>query len=179
MVTHLASRLRLHEGHLHNLPMAGIPANGLRLVKTGLYLGDLRAAGLTVRSAAQNTGFDRYDARRNKVESRAAERTGRRPEKYRMKNGPIDTDGSFTPSHALTHVLEPADLLHVVSYPMESIETRRYIRGETLLHPDPSSLPPAGTFVGIAADCFLLGFARQMPDGHLKNLYPPAWRKHS
>lgn len=141
--TRLSPVLRLHEGHLHGLPMADIPAGGLRLVKTGLYLGDLKI--LATSGKARKAGAEVV----------------------------------FSPSHALSHVLTPEDLQHVVSFPLESPETRRYIRGETLFHPDPAKLPAPGSFVGVAGDGYLIGFARQMPDGHLKNLYPPAWRKHS
>lgn len=141
--TRLAPILRLHEGHLHGLPMADIPVGGLRLVKTGLYLGDLKMIA----------------------------KHGKTP-----KTG---DEALFSPSHALSHVLAPEDLQHVVSFSLESPETRRYIRGETLFHPDPANLPPPGSIVGVAGDGYLIGFARQMPDGHLKNLYPPAWRKHS
>jgi len=142
--TRFAPILRLHEGHLHGLPMADIPVGGLRLVKTGLYLGDLKMV-----------------PQHGKNRSKAGD------------------DGIFSPSHALSHVLMPEDLRYVASYPLESPETRRYIRGETLFHPEPANLPPPGSIVGVAGDGYLIGLARQMPDGHLKNLYPPAWRKHS
>ncbi len=140
----LSPWLRLHEGHLHGLPSPDIPARGLRLVKTGLYLGDIREPA-------------RRESRPMKKNFRA----------------------TFTPSHALSHVLEPDDLNHTISYPMESIQAARFIRGETLTGTNQDEHIPSGAYVGIAADRYLLGFARQMPEGHLKNLYPPAWRKLS
>lgn len=180
--------LRLHEGHLHGLPMVRIPTGGMRLVKTGLYLGDLRQpASRDQRDAGADRGErsgrtpDRGHGRsRDTSRGRALQQ---QPSMLRQRMdgraGDVPAEG-FTPSHALSHVLVPADLRHVVEFPLESAPTRQYIRGDTLMHPaEPADRPPSGALVGIAADGHLIGFARQMPDGHLKNLYPPAWRKHS
>lgn len=203
---HLSQRqgavFRLQEGHLHGLPLAAIPAGSLHLVKTGLYLGDLRqTSGVSTpdsgrRRDAGNDSWKRRDAdrvsgkfrdgrreagtRRDAGQGRQASRALAQPAEQLCRRGDSRLEDAFTPSHGLSHVLAPEDLRHAVDYPLESQPIRQYLRGETLLHPgSPAALPPPGSLVGIAAGGFLIGLARQMPDGHLKNLYPPAWRKHS
>ena len=159
----LAPIFRLHEGHLHGIPMPDIPSGGLHLVKTGLYLGDIRDTTRSAESHSDTTVKPR-----------------RQPPPLRGSRLQNKNDSAiFTPSHALSHVLEPQDLRHVITVPMDSIEAARYIRGETLLATAQAAMAPPGAYVGVVADRYVLGLARQMPDGHLKNLYPPAWRKHS
>ena len=79
----------------------------------------------------------------------------------------------FTPSNSLALTLRKEDIREssFISFPYDSPELTRYLKGETLV-----TDPRTAGIVVIAAEGFCLGFGKRSSDGMIKNLYPKAWR---
>jgi 16S rRNA C967 or C1407 C5-methylase (RsmB/RsmF family) len=142
---------RLHQDHLHLVPDPAINLHGLKLVKTGLYLGQFRT-----------------------LSSRAAQ------QKQQQKNRNLMPIFSFEPAHALLLTLRAADLQLTLRLKADDPILLRYLRGETIEWPEasrPAGEWPTGAWVAVCLDDYPLGWARTTTPGQLKNLYPPGWRK--
>jgi len=78
--------------------------------------------------------------------------------------------GRFEPSQALAMCLRQEEYPNCVSLAGDSIEARKYLKGETVQLPGMYS-----GWVLVCADGYPLGWAKGM-QGALKNKYYPGWR---
>jgi len=150
---------RLHQEHLHLVPDPAVNLQGLKLVKTGLYLGQFRT--LANRAMQQKT----------------QQKPQQKPQ--HKSRTPLPAY-SFEPAHALLLTLRATDLQQALRLKADDPILLRYLRGETIEWPDdsrPSGAWPTGAWVAVCLEDFPLGWARATTPGQLKNLYPPGWRK--
>lgn len=142
---------RLHQDQLHLVPDVAPQLHGLKLVKTGLYLGQFRMTGSRL-PRTQTT----------------------------KKSRPTAPSFIFEPAHAMLLTMHAADLRLALRLKADDPTLLRYLRGETIEWPA-ASLPqsewPSGAWVAVCLEDYPLGWARTSSPGLLKNLYPPAWRK--
>lgn len=150
---------RLHQGHLHLVPDCVSDLRGLRLVKTGLYLGQYRQ--LPTKGSRPDELF----------------RRSARPKSIRSK-------ASFEPAHALLLTLRSEHIRFALRLPADHPQLQRYLRGETVAWPEdltgqlgPGQAWRENAWVGVCLENNPIGWARMTSPGQLKNLYPPAWRR--
>jgi NOL1/NOP2/sun family putative RNA methylase len=79
--------------------------------------------------------------------------------------------GRFEPSHSLVMALKGSEIVNKANFDAESVETARYLKGETLFVEK-----CAEGFCAVCVDGYPLGWAKN-EGGRLKNLYPKGWRK--
>ena len=78
-------------------------------------------------------------------------------------------NGRFEPSSALLHALEAGAVKRRLDLPADSMETSRYLHGETLMRDGERG------WTAVLVDGVPLGWGKQ-EEGFLKNRYPKGWR---
>lgn len=167
-----ASRWRLYQGHLQLVPIDLPDGTGLHLIKTGLYLGEVRTPHreTAVPAARPHNGRTAWpsDSHSSRQQS---------PRSARATRPSVD-ERIFDPAHAWLLTLTAADLRYTLCLEADSSLMQRYLRGETLdLPPGTVTDWPVGATAAVCLGNFPLGWARRTPQGQLKNLYPPGWRR--
>ncbi|NLW11740.1 MAG: SAM-dependent methyltransferase [Clostridiaceae bacterium] len=143
---------RLHNNHLQLLPPETPAFAGLKMVKTGFYLGHFKISGRPDDRTRKNTG----------------------PNK--SKNKLI-----FEPAHAWFTSMHADDFAYTLKLAANDEILLRYLRGETIavdtedISVQAQKQPQSGDHIVICLEDYPLGYAK-MQQGTLKNMYPAAWR---
>ena len=77
----------------------------------------------------------------------------------------------FEPSQALAMALKASDYPHTLNYPSDSLELKKYLKGETIEIEDDNR----SGWQLVLVDGYPLGWGKAT-NGRLKNKYLPGWR---
>ncbi len=90
----------------------------------------------------------------------------------------------FEPSHSFLLSRKRSELKRCLSFSAQDPTLLRYLKGETIFHPDigtPDSgceeASPSARFVAVCAEGYPVGWGKQMSGSMIKNLYPQGWRR--
>ncbi|MDN5314593.1 MAG: hypothetical protein PWP10_3343 [Clostridiales bacterium] len=152
---------RIHDQNFYLMPPETPAFAGIKLVKTGMYLGRFKAVGAKV---LKNRQGNMNVSKTNKNHS-----------------GTI----VFEPSQAWVLSMKAEDYAFQLSLSVDDDRLFRYLRGETInvefehIIRNTDSELASGASVVVCYDKYPLGYARLQQFGSLKNMYPPAWRLRS